>query len=295
LIAGCGYVGRALAELLADDGRVVWGLSRNPEGLPAGTRPVRADVLDPESLRAVPSHPDAIVYAVAPSERDPEAYRRAYVEGLRNVLEGAGTEEEPYGGHLLLVASTGVYGTEDGRWVDEDTPPEPIDGTGRVLLEAEATAGRLGGTASVLRLGGIYGPGRDRTVRRVADGDAACPEPGRYGNRIHRDDAAAALRHLLLLWNPEPLYLGVDHDPAELREVVRWVAARVGVEDPCARPSHPDAARPRSRRGTNKRCSNRRLLGTGFRFRYPTFREGYATLIDGLGVAGPTDHSEGSA
>ena len=138
------------------------------------------------------------------------------------------------------------------------------------------------GTGVVLRLGGIYGPGRDRTVRRIAGGVARCPEPGRYGNRIHRDDAARAVRHLLTLDQPADLYLGVDRDPAPLREVYGWVAEQLGVPDPCQGTASEEPAPGRRvgpGRRSNKRCSSRRLEEAGFQFDYPTFRQGYADFI----------------
>jgi nucleoside-diphosphate-sugar epimerase len=278
LIAGCGYVGCALARMLVEDGDVVWGLRRNPADLPDGVRPVAGDVGDPGSLGDVPSHPDVIVYAVAPADRSPEAYRAAYVDGVARVLRAAGDTANPFRGRLVLVSSTGVYGESEGAWVDEDTDPNPADETGRVLLEGERAARSFGGRGTVLRLGGIYGPGRDRTVRRVASGEAGCPEAGLFGNRIHRDDAAGAARHLAALPDPGPTYVGVDSEPAELRAVYRWIADGLDVADPCA-DARADIGAPAGRRGTNKRCSNARLLQSGYTFRYPTFREGYADFI----------------
>ncbi len=283
LIAGCGYVGGRLAQLLVEDGRHVAGLKRNASTLPNGVLGIAADVSDAATLsglRGTVGEPvDALVYAVAPGGRSEGAYRTAYVDGLRNVLNALGAPG-PEPRRVLLVSSTGVYGPEDGRWVDEDTPPEPADPTGRVVLEGERLIGQLGEHGIVLRLGGIYGPGRTRTVRRVLSGEAGCPAPNSFANRIHRDDAAGALRHLLDLPAPAPLYVGVDRDPAPLREVYRWVAERGGVPDPCARgEGHEDST---GRRGTNKRCSSRRLVESGYRFRYPTFREGYRSLVDEL-------------
>ena len=164
---------------------------------------------------------------------------------------------------------------------DEETPPEPASGTAERLLEGESLVRKAPGTGVVLRLGGIYGPGRDRTVRRVVSGQASCPGAGVYGNRIHRDDAARAARHLLMLPDPEPVYLGVDREPAPLRDVYRWIAERAGVADPCAGQADDDKEDGSyGRRGTNKRCSSDRLAGSGFAFRYPSFREGYAELMD---------------
>lgn len=278
LVAGCGYVGCALARMLIEDGDVVWGLRRNPSGLPEGVRPVAGDVTDPASLADVPSHPDAIIYAVSPGGSSPEAYRAAYVDGVAHVIRAAGDGASPFRGRLVLVSSTGVYGESDGAWVDEDSNPNPADETGRVLLEGERAAQSFGGQGTVLRLGGIYGPGRDRTVRRVASGDAGCPDAGLYGNRIHRDDAAGAVRHLATLPDPDPTYIGVDSDPADLRTVYRWIADGLDLADPCA-DARADIGAPARRRGTNKRCSNARLLRSGYTFRYPTFREGYAGFI----------------
>lgn len=272
LIAGCGYVGSRLAELLVDDGRV-WGLKRQPSGLPAGVEPVAADVTDPETLDGLPDGLDAVVYAVAPGGRSETAYRAAYVDGLGNVLDAVDAAVR-----LVLVSSTGVYGQTDGRWVDEETPEEPADGTAEAIVAGEAVARERGEPGIVLRLGGIYGPGRTRTIHRVVSGDAPCLAPDLYGNRVHRDDAAGALRHLLRLSDPAPLYLGVDREPAPLREVYAWIAHETGTVDPCADVAR-DQWRTEGRRGTNKRCSSRRLVGSGYEFAYPTYREGYAPLI----------------
>lgn len=296
LIAGCGYVGGRLAELLAEEGRTVFGLKRDPSTVPGGVEGVAADVSDPTTLRELPSSLDAVVYAVSPAGRGEADYRTAYVEGPRNVLRavgwkgavggpGAGAaggrEAGRVAGRFILVSSTGVYGQRDGRWVDEDTEPEPADATGRILLEGERAVSALEGAGIVLRLGGIYGPGRDRTVRRVLSGEADCPAPDRYGNRIHRDDAAAALRHLLDLDAPAPVYIGVDRDPAPLRDVYRWVADRGRAPDPCRRETR-ETWEASGRRGTNKRCSSERLAGSGFEFAYPSFREGYGPMIEAL-------------
>jgi nucleoside-diphosphate-sugar epimerase len=137
----------------------------------------------------------------------------------------------------------------------------------------------LGGLfpATVLRLGGIYGPGRTRLIDRVRRGLAVCTDgPPLYTNRIHRDDCAGALRHLMTLAEPASLYLGVDHEPAEQCEVLRWLARQLGVSPPRLEP--PLGSTPR--RQSNKRCSNARLVASGYAFRYPGFRDGYSALLD---------------
>lgn len=285
LIVGCGYVGSRLADLLVEDGREVIGVKRDPSSLPEGIEGIAADVTDPASLDALPGDVDGVVYAVSPSGREEAAYRAAYVDGPRAVIEAL-QRRDAAPRRMVLVSSTGVYGQTDGRVVDEETDPAPSDSTGRILLEGEDLVRAAPWTSTALRLGGIYGPGRTRTVRRVLAGEAACPEPGRYGNRIHRDDAAGAARHLLDLDDVANTWIGVDRDPAPLRTVYRWIAERGGVPDPCEggqrEGGEPEGAAPSARRGTNKRCSSDRLAGSGYVFRYPTFREGYGPLVDEL-------------
>lgn len=265
LIAGCGYVGSALAAELVARGDEVHGLKRTAEGLPDGVAPVVADVTHPATLGQVPADVDAVVYAVSADRRDEAAYRAAYVDGLANVLEASGRVER-----FVHVSSTAVYGQTDGSWVDEDSPTEPSAFSGRILLEGEELVRRAGGT--VLRLAGIYGPTRTRLVDRVRSGRATCPPEVRYTNRIHRDDCAGALAHLLRLDAPAPVYNAADDDPAERCQVLTWLADQLGA------PTPQRAAEP-SARGGNKRVSNRRLTASGYDLRYPSFRDGYAAML----------------
>jgi nucleoside-diphosphate-sugar epimerase len=278
LVAGCGYVGSVLAASLAAEGHEAFGLRRRPEGLPPGVRPVAVDLGDREALAAaLPPDLDGVVYATAADSREPAAYRRAYVEGLENLLA---LLPRP-GPRVIFTSSTSVYGQDDGSWVDETSPTEPPSETGRILLEAEAVLATSRRPGASLRLGGIYGPGRTRLLESVRRGEARIPaEPGVFTNRIHRDDAARALDHLLKLPQLGPVYLGVDDEPAELGTVLRWMAGRLGVPEP---PVAAAGEGTRAGRGlrTRKRCSNRRLRGSGFDLRHPTFREGYDAILRG--------------
>lgn len=280
LISGCGYVGTALGLCLADDGHEVFGLRRNTAKLPQRIRPVRADLSEPLRPDALPEGLDALVLAASPGGGPggggDGAYRTAYVEGPQRLI-GVLQERGDAVRRVVLVSSTGVYAQRNGEWVDEDSPAEPATPSGRRLLEGERLV--LGGPfpATVLRLGGIYGPGRIGGIRRALR-PPRDSEPPRYANRIHRDDCAGALRHLLFLERPDPLYLGVDHEPADRATVHRWLAERLGLDrlrafaEVAGGPEGP-AAR------SNKRCSNGRLVRSGYRFRYPTFREGFEPLL----------------
>jgi nucleoside-diphosphate-sugar epimerase len=278
LIAGCGYVGRELALHLVAGGHAAWGLSRHPEGLPPGVQPFAADLTDRATLRGLPAGLDAVVYAAAANGPTEPFYRAAYLDGPRNLL-GALAEQGQAPRRVLTVSSTGVFPQRDGSWVDEGSPADPVEFSGRVMVEGEQAVRGGPFRAVVLRLAGIYGPGRTLWIDRVRSGSARRPPPGSWTNRIHRDDAARAIAHLLALDAPDPLYIGVDDEPAELAEVLAFLAERLSVPPP---PLEPESAAggPIRERGT-KRCSNRRLRASGFRLRYPTFREGYGALLEG--------------
>lgn len=276
LIAGCGYVGTALGMRLASEGHHVWGLRRGVGALPCGIRPFPADLTAPETLRALPSTLDVVFYTAAADRSDDEAYRAVYVDGLRNLLDALVDQGQRIH-RMIYTSSTGVYAQSSGEWVDESSPAEPRDFSGARILEGERLLLDGPSAATVLRLGGIYGPGRTRLIDRVRQGIGAPMEGSAvYANRIHRDDCAGALRHLMMLDQPDHLYLGVDHEPAEQGEVFRWLAAQLGVPPPLnAATIDP----PTARHGSNKRCRNAKLVGSGYRFYFPTFREGYAALL----------------
>jgi nucleoside-diphosphate-sugar epimerase len=273
LIAGAGYVGAALARELVAGGHEVVLLRRSAAQAPPGARAFRADLTAPRALDALPAA-DWVFYTAAADERSDAAYRLAYVEGLARLIERFERAEAPPR-RLLFTSSTAVYGQQAGEWVDESSETEPADFSGRRLLEGEALVRGAPFPGTVLRLGGIYGPGRTSLLERARSGAVGGPT---YTNRIHRDDAAAALAHLAQHAAPEPRYVAVDCEPAPEAEVLAWLARRLKAS--ASRPTEAAARSSRGARG-NKRCRNARLLAAGFRFRYPTYREGYEALLAG--------------
>ncbi len=271
LVAGAGYVGSVLARLLADRGEPVVTLRRSVVTPTPGVVAIAADLHAPDLV--LPSAVDRLVYAVGAGGSTEEAYRRAYFEGLSAVLDAL----DRAGARLtraVFTSSTAVYAQDEGETVDERSVVTP-KGNARFLIEAEEVlASRLGDRGVVLRLAGIYGPGRERLVRMVREGSARCSHPPPIGNRIHREDCAGAIAHLLSLAAPAPLYVGVDEAPVELCEVYRWMAKELGLPPP------PESDSPDERgRGARKRIDGGLLRRAGYRFRYPTFREGYGELI----------------
>lgn len=270
LIAGCGDVGSALGLELIAAGHDVRGLRRTINQLPAGIHGIAADLTDPDSLHGRLDACDILVYCAAASHHDESGYRAAYVEGLRNVLAALPAPPQ----RLLFTSSSGVYHQDDGGWVDEDSPTHPQRFSGRIMLEAEHLALGCGIPATVVRFSGIYGPGRNHLIEQVRAGLGAPAAPVHYSNRIHRDDCAGVLAHLIDRHLAgkflAPVYLASDDAPAPLHEVTDWLAAELGVTLTERRPT---------RRGGSKRCSNARLKATGYAFRYPDFRSGYRAIL----------------
>lgn len=277
LIAGCGDVGSRLAKQLLPLNWVVHGLRRTISLLPDGVVGVAGDLFNPARPANWPRTAiDYLVYCATPAERDEAGYRAAYVEGLQRVLQWlAESGQQPM--RIIFVSSSSVYGQQDGEWVDETSPTDASSFSGRVMLEAEQVALDSGFPASIVRLTGIYGPGRSDLSNRVRQGYRVAIEPPLYGNRIHSDDAAGLLAYLLTADARgvalEDCYIGVDDAPAPLAEVVQWMREYLGVTQWAENAS--------LRRSGSKRCSNARARALGWAPRYPTYKEGYEALLGG--------------
>ncbi|HXH03795.1 MAG TPA: SDR family oxidoreductase [Candidatus Competibacteraceae bacterium] len=269
LIAGCGDVGTTLGLLLAAQGHVVWGLRRDPAPLPTPIRAIAADLGDPVTLEHLPPELDYVFYTAAAGARDEAHYRAVYVEGIGHLLDALAGQPLR---RVFLTSSTSVYAQDDGGWVDEDSPAAGQGTSGRLIREGEQRLLAGPFPATVVRFAGIYGPGRTRLLEQVRAGRPCQAEPPQWSNRIHRDDCARVLAHLLTLEQPAPLYLAVDDEPAPLHEVLAWLAQR--LELPA-----PPIVNPPLPAGQNKRCRNARLRATGFVFRYPSYREGYGAML----------------
>lgn len=273
LIAGCGDLGSGVGTRLAAEGHSVWGLRRRPELIPAPIAPLAGDFSQPDGLPELPAALDTVYFIATPGRFEDEAYRIAFVEGMRNLLAQLDAQQQSPR-RIIMVTSTAVYGVTDGSWVDEETPTEPRGFSGQRLLEAETLLRESRHPSVILRFGGIYGPGRTRMLKKVRNGDPVVAEPPQYTNRIHRDDCVGALLHAFALEDPAPVYLGVDSTPCTQVELVDWLAQRLGLPR-CSR-TEGSAGGVRS---SNKRCHNQRLLDSGYRFLYPDYRSGYEAML----------------
>lgn len=272
LIAGCGDVGSQLGLNLVKQKHQVFGLRRNINQLPPGIQGIAADLSQPDTLINLPQQIDTLFYAVAAGARDESVYRKAYPEGLNNLLNALQQQGIKLR-QLFFVSSTAVYHQEHHEWVDESSPTEPKNFSGQIMLEAEQIVINSGVPATVVRFSGIYGPGRNYMLGQVNKGIGYPADPIRYSNRLHRDDCVGILQHLFHLSQEQilaPIYLASDDQPVPLHEVSHWLAEQLGasIMDTSAR-----------RTIGSKRCSNKLLKETGYLFKYSSFREGYPQLI----------------
>jgi nucleoside-diphosphate-sugar epimerase len=269
-IAGAGYVGTVAAELLARAGHEV---DVGRRSIQASARSHAMDVLRPATYPAALREAECIVYCVSADGFTAQSYRAAYVEGLAGVI---GAASRGAARRLIFVSSTGVFGQDDGSVVDEGSPALPAGFSGRTILEGEALLADAPLEATTIRFSGIYGPGRDRLVRMVrAHAPVSAKSRAANTNRIHRDDCARALLHLVERPAVAPLYLGSDEAPTPMGEILDWLAARLGLPAPPVGTDAPDVLQ----RGANKRISSARLRGEGFAFLYPTYREGFEAIL----------------
>jgi nucleoside-diphosphate-sugar epimerase len=271
LIAGCGYVGVATADLFHVAQWQVEGWTHSAESAaqlankPYAVRAV--DISASEAVQAAASSFDAVIHCASSGGRGTESYRQVYFEGAGNLVAAFP------GSRFVYTSSTSVYAQKDGEWVDEKSPAEPAHETGRILRETEDFVKESGGL--VVRLAGIYGPGRSALLRKFLSGTARIEgEGGRFLNQVHRDDIARALFHLVALPNEsrkgERIFNVCDHEPMTQRACYEWLANELGQSIPKAVP----APGTRKRGASNKRVSNARLRGLGWEPHYPNFPSG---------------------
>jgi nucleoside-diphosphate-sugar epimerase len=281
LIAGLRYVGKATAELFHNAGWQVEGWThsaRSAEESASLPYPVRAcDIADADTVAAASSAFDVVVQCVSSGGGNAEDYRRVYYSGARNLRDCFRDAR------LVFTSSTSVYAQTDGACVTESSPAEPSRDTGRILRETEQLVLDAGGI--VARLGGIIGPGRSFLLRKYLAGDATIDAAGeRYLNQVHRNDIAAALFLLGTIPAVEPprIFNVVDDEPMTQRACYDWLARHFGGSLPPA-----VAGQVRKRGNSNKRVSNGKLRGLGWRPMYPSFREAMErSIIPQLPTAG---------
>lgn len=264
LIIGCGYLGARVGRAWLDSGRAVRALTRSrAEALASlGFEPIVGDVLEPGSLRSLPAA-STILYSVGLDRAAGRSMRDVYVGGLRNALTAL-----PAGGRFVYVSSTSVYGQTDGSTVDEDSPTEPLEENGRIVLEAERTLREFRPDATILRFAGIYGPDRWLRKQPLLRGEAYLGDAGKWLNLIRVEDGVRAVLAAETAAPGGTFNIADDH-PATRREFYTELARLLGAPEAKFEPA------PQPVREANRRISNARArLRLGFVPEFPSYREG---------------------
>jgi len=273
LFIGCGDIAqRAASEMQAR--YKCFGLRRQPDNLPNYIQPIKGDATNVEQLLSVASEGfDIWIATITPGEFTEQAYKDSYLAVAKSISSTI-SQLQKAPRLVLWVSSTSVYGDFKGDWVSELTQPEPNTFSGKILLAAEKIIQQIPCETSVIRFSGIYGPGRTRLLGQVLAGKGRPSSPEQWSNRVHADDCGGILSHLVeyglsgdsLL----PEYLASDSSPVTQHEIRQWLAEQLTVS----------LVEEEVKASSTRRCDNSRLLASGYQFKYPTFKEGYGSLIN---------------
>jgi nucleoside-diphosphate-sugar epimerase len=268
-IVGCGYVGQAIARYWRQYGHLVTVTTTTPQRVEElqslADRVLVVKGNDPTAIGTALEGQELVLLSLGARQRD--AYRETYLETARTLsplLSGETSVKQ-----VIYTGSYAVYGDRQGQWVDENTPVAPANENGEILAETERVllAGdRQDLAVCILRLGGIYGPGRE--IAKIFRPLAGTTRPGtgrEVSNWIHLDDIVAALEfaraHRL-----RGVYNLVNDTPLEQKELLDRLCELHNLEPISWDPTATE------RRPYNARVSNRKLIEAGFRCRYPQTR-----------------------
>jgi nucleoside-diphosphate-sugar epimerase len=290
LIIGCGYVGIALGKRLAVLGHLVDGIRRSENGLEelkaAQISPLACDITQFDQLNQLSPKYDWVVNLVSSSRGGIEDYRRVYIDGTKNILEWL--KDSPIQ-KFLYTSSTSVYGQTKGEIVAEKSLASPQTETGSALLQAEElllnAARERAFPAAILRVAGIYGPGRGHLFQQFLRDEARLSfDSARVLNMIHLDDLIGMIMAALDRGKPGEIYNAVDNEPVTEYDFFQWLSQKLGK--PMLGAASGEDHKKRKRALTSKRVSNQKIRQElCYQLIYPTFREGYAEEIRELQAA----------
>lgn len=279
-VLGYGDIGRRVLELFQGEATGL-AMSRHQKAVPEGFVWQQANAQDIHSYHQHLKDVDVLVITLTPNERGDEGYRLSYVEPVRELVEFAKTQTRcPL---LLFVSSTAVYGQDDGCFVEDGSLTKPKKYNGQRMLQAEELLQDSGLPYCIVRFSGIYGAERKRLFQKLAvevqDNREFTDADANWGNRIHVEDCARVLRHIIQLSDDdrETLYIASDTEPALRGEIKVYLARELGID------KFPIKYEPEMT--TGKRLVSKRLLKSGFKFRFSSFREGYREQIAALETA----------
>ena len=253
LIFGCGYLGRRVASLWLANGHRVTATTRHEDAFRSSAiEPLLCDVLLPETLLGLPEA-DTVLYAVGFDRSSGASMRSLYVDGLANVLERLPAPKK-----FIYISSSSVYGQTGGAWVDEESPVQPEEESGQIVLAAEKLLQAKLPSAVMLRFAGIYGPGRLLRQKTVQAGEPIVADANRWLNLIHVEDGARAVLAADQYARPGRIYNICDGCPVQRRDFYAALAAQLDSPAPRFILPPPEAPLPPHEKA-NRRLGNQRL------------------------------------
>ncbi len=280
-VIGPGYVGRRLLERLAATGEPVAAIGRRPPGDVAGVETRAADLDDPASLAGLDLGGRTVFYLVPPDNGDERDHRMAHF-----LLAIGAADARPR--RIVYMSTSGVYGDCGGQRVDESRPPAPATDRARRRLSAETQlaeyARRTGVESVILRVAGIYGPGR-LPLERIRRGEPViCPDQATPSNRIHVDDLVSACLAAGEKGRSGGIYNCCDDRASSMTDYIYRVADAAGLERPaCIGMAEAEDRLPPmllSFLRESRRLVNDRLHGElGVELAFPTLEEGIPAAL----------------
>lgn len=285
LVIGCGYVGHRVATEWAKAGEEVFVTtrceSRARQFQSEGLKPLVLDVTQTD-LPPLPAV-ENVLFAVGFDRSAGHQINQVYVDGLRNILNAydqadvAGTPVSRF----IYVSSTGVYGQTDGDWIDEDSDCRPNRPGGKACLDAEKLLQQhryFGRRSIVLRLAGIYGPGRLPQRRMLEQGEPLEVAADAWLNLIHVDDAVQIINQCRDVATPTTLCVS-DGAPVARGDFYRYLADLLELPPPMFAPPAEGSSRAERARGS-KRVRNQRLMTTlDYTFAYQDYQAGLRAIV----------------
>ncbi len=289
LVIGCGYLGQRVARRWLKMGDTVFAVTRDParadEFEQDGIIPLVADIRDHSALAILPTV-DTVLYAVGFDRSGDQSIRDFFVDTLGNVLSNISWGKCS---RFLYISSTGVYGQEDGQWVDEESPCQPVREGGLACFDAENLLEKEGALLPdgpafekcILRLGGIYGPGRIPRREEVRAGKVIAASPEGWLNLIHVDDAARVVVAAADASEFPDLLLVADGCPLRREDYFKELCRQLDAPPVCFEDPGGDSGRAQ-RALSSKRVSNQKMLASlNLTLEFPQFSAGLSAILAG--------------
>ena len=262
LIAGYGYVGKALGQKLLSAGHRVYAIKRSP----FSNKHISGIITDLSKppLAKLPQV-DAVFYLLSADQYSQQAYQSAYVKAQSNLINALIAEnKQPK--HWVFASSSHVYNENHGNWVNEQTPCNPNHFAGKILLKAENLSTALNCPTTILRFSGIYGYDRSRIIEDIISNQVSERWfSNDYANRIAIEDVVSILLHSLSLQDKNSCLIASDGNPFVYKTMLKKLTQTLKQDLPSCKKTST------TRVLSNKRLSNQKLLNTGYRFIVPVF------------------------